>query len=98
MNFLSNFFENLAQTDIDKKLNRSSNLYIGWTGLTQEATNEKEVLHVLNNALKVVEGLKADHTNPATFYNQNVDKYQDVIAVYYCKASNRIKSANVINN
>ncbi|AHK11628.1 hypothetical protein S140_221 [Shewanella sp. phage 1/40] len=92
MGFISKYLEKLADENLETQQVLVSNLYTGWLTVTKQATNNKEALKQLNDALKVVNGLKNAHTNPATFYNQNVVGCQDVIAVYYCKQTNTIKS------
>lgn len=92
MGIFSNYLEKCAQDQLEVEQIRVSNLHIGWHGLTKQLKTREEVLTTLNNALSVVNGLKDSHTSPSTFYSQVVINSDDVIAVYYCKTTNKFKS------
>ena len=92
MGIFSDYCDKLAQEKLASKQELVHGLYTGWQGLTKEATTQNEVLTILNNAVKIVAGLKEDHTSPATFYNQFVINSNDTIAVYYCNRTNTIKA------
>jgi hypothetical protein len=86
MSWLSKTLEKMHHDDVQEKLALQNNLYSAWDNILSTATSENEILTRLNNALKVVEGLKMQAANSNTPYMQAVNpKVCKVVAVYHCK-------------
>ncbi|MBB1475920.1 hypothetical protein [Shewanella sp. SG41-3] len=92
MGLISKFLDNVHEEHVQDELSKVNKLYTGWIKLTDNCTDTKEVLQVLNAALAVSEVIKEKYTSPDKFYNQFVTNTDDVVAVYYCKRTNTIKS------